>query len=120
MRERLDTLRDVNPQGYQLRVIKRVRKPRPEVGDVFVLSPCENVYFYGKVLKADIERINDNSFLEGASTVFVFKLKSREPSLDRWPAADHDNLLTEPFVVYRGYWIQGLFYTVGNEGIDGH
>ncbi len=56
VKEKLDKLRNMNPNDYQLKVIKK-KRTMPMDGDIFVLSPQEGIYFYGKVLKANIQHI---------------------------------------------------------------
>lgn len=48
VKKKLDALDSMKPKEYQLKLIKRT-KPEIKDGDVFVLSPNDNVYFYGKV-----------------------------------------------------------------------
>ena len=44
IKQKLDELYQINPKKYQLRVIKKTKVKLKE-GDVFVLSPRENIYF---------------------------------------------------------------------------
>ena len=78
-KEKIDKLKEINPKEFQLRVIKR-KRIRPQEGDVFVLSPREGMYFYGKVLKSNIERVDNNTFIEGSNVVAIFNCKTREIS----------------------------------------
>ncbi|ACM59494.1 immunity protein 26 of polymorphic toxin system [Caldicellulosiruptor bescii] len=106
--------RENRTEEYQLRVIKRSRV-EPKAGDVFVLSPREGLYFYGKVMVAKIKN-ETNSFINGAYSVFIFKCKSRKPDMSGYKP-DYNNLLIPPAIVPRWYWTSGRFYNVGHEEI---
>ena len=109
IKNRLDNFRD---HDYQLKVIIR-KRPKLNAGDVFLLSPVENVYFYGKVLKVDIKTSNKDSFIEGKNTVFIHKCKTNKLTLEDY-SPNYNDLLIEPAIVDISYWNRGLFYTVGN------
>ena len=110
IKEKLDTFRNGD---YQLKVIKKTSKPKIEMGDVFLLSPREGLYFYGRVLKTKIKTINNDTFTEGKQTIFIFKHKTKTITMDNF-APDYDNLLIAPSIVDMSYWKKGYFYTIGN------
>ena len=112
IKEKLDALDKMKPKEYQLQVIKKT-KPVLQDGDVFILSPRENVYFYGKVLKAKINHINNNTFVDGKSLVFIFRNKTDKLTIDDFKP-DYSQLLIRPTIVDISYWNKGLFYNVGN------
>ena len=64
----LDKIQDINYEKYQLQVIKK-KRPRLEKGDLFLLNPFGNVYFYGVVLNADISNVMGH----GLITICIFK-----------------------------------------------
>ena len=109
IKNKLDNFRN---HDYQLKVIKR-KRPKLAEGDVFLLSPVENVYFYGKVIKVGIKTNNQDGFIEGKNTVFIYKCKTRELTLDDY-SPNYDDLLIMPAIVDISYWNKGYFYTVGN------
>ena len=111
-KEKIDLLYEIDPKEFQLRVIKRKRK-RPQEGDVFVLSPRENVYFYGKVLKSNIETVDNNTFIEGNNVIAIFNCKTRDISLDNYKP-NYDDLLIRITIVDYNYWTRGYFYTIAN------
>lgn len=116
-KEQIDMLRKSKPKDYQLKVIKR-KRIKPESGDVFLLSPREDIYFYGKVLKANIDHIKgSNSFMHGGNVVFIFKCKNNKISMDGYKP-NYDDLLIRPAVVPDTYWSQGYFYTIDNIALD--
>lgn len=109
IKERLDSFRN---SDYQLRIIEKT-KPKINIGDVFLLSPRENIYFYGKVLKTSIKTINNDTFVEGKNTVFIHKCKTNKKSMDDYNP-NYDDLLINPSIVDISYWKSGYFYTIGN------
>lgn len=112
IKDRLDNIENTD---YQLKVIKRTR-PEIRTGDIFVLSPRENVYFYGKVLKTDIQPLDNNPFTKGKQTVFIHKCKSNRISLEDF-RPNYDDLLINPAIVDRSYWTRGYFYNIGNQSL---
>ena len=111
-KEKIDLLYEIDPKEFQLRVIKR-KRIRPQEGDVFVLSPREDMYFYGKVLKSNIERIDNNSWMEGKNVIAIFNFKTREISLEDYKP-NYDDLLIRIAIVDYTYWTRGYFYTIAN------
>lgn len=109
IKERLDSFRRTD---YQLRVIKK-NQPKIAVGDIFLLSPREDIYFYGKVLKTHIRTIDGDTFVEGKQTIFIHKCRSKNNSLESFEP-DYDNLLISPSIVDVSYWKKGFFYNIGN------
>ena len=97
----------------QLLVIKRKRKVEIDVGDIFVVSPRKNLYFYGKVIKTNIHTENENSFIEGKQTVLIFKCKNKDMGLNSF-VPNYNDLLIQPSIVDKSYWTQGYFFTIGN------
>jgi hypothetical protein len=112
IKEKLDTLDKMNPNEYQLRVIKK-NKPTLEEGDVFVLSPRENVYFYGKILKVNITNHNNDTYVHGKNLVVLFRNKTEKPTIEYF-RPDYSQLLIRPSLVDISYWNKGLFFNVGN------
>jgi len=116
-----DKLDSYENYDFQLRVIKR-KKPTLSAGDVFLLSPREDIYFYGKVFKTNIQtayknpitqKVSKDPFIEGSNSVFIFKCKTNRITLDDF-APDYNNLLIDPCIVDISYWWRGFFYNVGN------
>lgn len=115
VKEKLDCLNQPNTKDYQLRISKK-QTEKIKKGDVFLLSPRENVYFYGKVLDTDIKHKKKDIFIEGKNLVFIFKFNTPKINLDNYQP-NYDELLISPAIVDKSYWKQGLFYTIGNEKI---
>jgi len=115
VKEKLDALSKMPPKEYQLRTILKSKIP-PRDGDIFLLSPRENIFFYGKVIKADIDHLEKDPFIHGKSLVFIFNVKTTLLNTEKYKA-DYKNLLIPPEIVDNSYWKKGLFYTVGTEQI---
>jgi hypothetical protein len=92
----------------ELLPIKRSRK-KPNVGDVFVIQPRDSVYFYGKVIKTDIDF---QGFSVNASTILVYKEATNELKLP--DSLNANELLIPPSIVNSRGWTMGYFYTLGN------
>ncbi len=112
IKRKIDTLYEIDIKERQLKVIKR-KKPTLEIGDVFVLSPVEGIYFYGKVLETNINSLNKDGFVHGKNVVFIFNCRSKAATLDAYKP-DYSNLLIRPAIVDISYWRRGYFYNVGN------
>lgn len=109
IKDKLDSFRNFD---YQLRVIQKTTS-KINIGDVFLLSPRENIYFYGKVLKTNIKTINNDTFVEGKQTVFIHRCRTSQISLDNFKS-NYNDLLISPSIVDISYWRKGFFYTIGN------
>lgn len=112
VKAKLDHLKERNPNDYQLKVIKK-SKVEPMEGDLFVLSPIKNMYFYGKVHKANIQHASNDVFIHGKSVIFIFRHVTEEISANSFNE-DYKNLLIEPAIVDSSYWKKGYFFTVSN------
>lgn len=115
VQKKLDALDKMNPKEYQLRVIKKTKNKISD-GDVFLLSPRENKFFYGKVLKANIDHLEKDEFIHGKNLVFILKCKTTKITIDDYKP-DYTKLLIMPTIVDNSYWNKGFFYTVGNVAI---
>lgn len=103
-----DDLRKKPYKDIQLKVIKRKRK-YPEKGDVFILSPRENMYFFGLVVN---NHVTNN---QGEDWIVIMIFKSRAKNLnDTKFIPNFNNLLIEPCIISKLYWTCGYFYTVSN------
>ena len=112
IQKELDDFYDTKAATHQLKVIKKSRSI-PKVGDVFLVSPREGIYFYGKVLISNIVRKVPDSFVEGKHVVFIFKGNTHEKNIDKY-MPDYSNLLIPPAIVGDEYWKKGYFHTIAN------
>ena len=97
-----------------LKVLKRVRKFEVKDGDVFVCSMNGEVFYYGRVLEANIKFIEHTGFEDqDCHLIFIFRNKTGKKDLEDFKP-DYDNLLVDPSIVTSGYWRLGYFETIGN------
>lgn len=114
-KQKLEKLDEMDPKDYQLKVIKRIKLEIKD-GDVFVLSPAKGIYFYGKVLKANIEHIEKSPFIQGKHLIFIFKGTTDEMNMGKF-SPNYNDLLIAPAIVDISYWNKGYFFNIGNEEI---
>jgi len=108
--EQLDSIEA--PVGKENLIRLKKSKELIKTGDIFVLSYKEGLYFYGKVLEANVKH-ETNSLINGSHVVFIFRNKSHEKNLNDFKA-DYNNLLCGPEILTSGYWENGWFETIGN------
>lgn len=113
-----DRIKNFNYDDLQLRKIKAKRPKHINTGDVFVLSPRENLYFYGHVLNGEIKTIDNRGFIVGNNLVVIYRLNTDQITMDRFISATKRDFLFSPCVVHRQYWTQGYFFTIGNCEFD--
>ncbi|MBS5795036.1 MAG: hypothetical protein KIC92_09870 [Clostridiales bacterium] len=112
-----------NVQTYQLKIVKRKRKIYPQKGDIFILNPKENLYFYGVVVNSEVKM---RGFLENLYVVMIFRMptkillgenfsieKLKKEDLKENLKVDFNNLLIPPQIISRDYWTLGYFYNTG-------
>lgn len=90
---------------------KRTRREK-NVGDVFVCSVHDGVYYYGKILKVGVEheRLIPS---EGCLLVCIYRECTNKKTLDDFKGNAND-LMFSPKIVYPQYWSNGYFETIGN------
>lgn len=106
-KEKLRILEEQDVKEYQLKVIKR-KRIKPQKGNLFVVCPKENMYFWGVVINSDIEICGEDGFY----TVFILRDRAESP-MDTNIPKNITNLLIDPAIVGRWYWNKGFFYNVG-------
>lgn len=105
-KEKLRILKEQDINEYQLMLIKR-KRIKPQRGNLFVVSPRKDMFFWGVVINSDINVQGDDFY-----TVFILKDRARGPEDTNIPT-DITNLLIGPSIVGRWYWNKGFFYNVG-------
>ena len=108
-RKALDSLYDDSSLGFV--VLKRTRREK-KVGDVFVCSVQDGVYFYGKILNACVKHNKFDDY-NGCIVVCIYKENTDKKTLDDFKG-NVDDLLVEPTIVYPQYWSKGYLETIGN------
>ena len=99
----------------ELIMIKR-KRPTIKPGDVFVVQPKEGLYFYGRVLKSNVDVL-----FKGGPTyqwhdsliVCVYRCKTKRLTLDYFEPS-YDNLLVPPNYIDAGAFRSGYLYKIGN------
>ena len=91
---------------YKLQYIKK-SYVLPEIGDVFVCKPINNLYYYGVVLNAHIKNMIGNDMY----VVLIFN--SPSDSIDKIDfTLDYENILLEPQMISRALWTKGWLKNV--------
>lgn len=99
----------------QLQVIKR-KHPKLQKGDVFLVNPFKNLFFFGLVLKTDIY---DSALGNGLVDVCIFNNHIYDMNIEYdIPDLKKENILVPPSVISKEYWHKGYFYNVGNIEIE--
>ena len=93
-------------EKFQLIKIKRSNKI-PEKGDVFVLQPQLDLFFYGIVINAHIK----NEYSDDMYVVAIFKRKTHHLNMDDF-SVDYSMLIMFPVMCARHYWTKGLFFNM--------
>ena len=83
---------------------------KPQEGDVFVLQPIENIFFWGKVIETNVK--SRDSFVNGMTLIFVYQCYSHDKVMP--PNLDSNEFLIAPMVVNYRPWNRGYFETIGN------
>ncbi len=107
--EKQQQLKQLSDKGYmtdELVFIKRTR-PKLKPGDVFVVQPKENTYFYGLVLR--VCSVPDCSYLIIAC---IFRNITHQMTMDDFKA-DFQNLLLPPLRLFKEPWTSGYFHNIG-------
>jgi hypothetical protein len=98
--------------NINLIVMKKSRK-KPNVGDVFAVQPEEGLYYFGKVIKTDVE--SKDGFINGSNLIFVYNYASdtKIPPNN----LDEFKLLFPPCFIGKYLWSDGIFETIANMGV---
>lgn len=95
---------------FNLNEIKR-KRPKLSRGDVFVLNPFYDIYFFGVVLNAGI---NDASYGKNLTSVCILKKYMHGLNLEQEIlCVKEEDLLLNPKIVTKSYWYDGYFYNIG-------
>jgi hypothetical protein len=101
-------LRSVGYMSFELLVKMQPSRKKTKPGDVFVVQPKEGLFFYGKVIRTDVEIVIKYSL----NLIYIFKNPIREKVLPN--SLDPKELLTPPQIVNNQGWLKGYFLTIGN------
>lgn len=107
-------LKQLSDKGYMTDELVFIRRTRPKLkpGDVFVVQPKENTYFYGLVL--DVCSVPDCKCLIIAC---IFRTVTHQMTMNDF-TADFHNLLLPPLRLFKEPWTSGYFCNVGFVDLD--
>ena len=105
----IDALYEEKAPGFI--VLKRTRREK-RVGDVFVCSVQEGVYYYGKILNNCIEA-DGSGFYDGNILVVLYRGCTKRKTMDDF-VGDINNIMFAPKIVFPQSWSNGYFETIGN------
>lgn len=89
---------------------------KPKEGDMFLIQPLEDTYYYGKVIKININ--STNPFLNGWNLVYVYNRLVHGRDNNFYDLVDVNNLLIPPIVTNNRGWYDGYFETVGSQPVS--
>ena len=87
---------------------------KPQVGDVFVLQPLKDNFYFGKVIKTNISSVD--SFVNGMTLIYIYKTYSSNKMMI--PDLENEELLIAPMIVNNQPWRQGYFETLCNISVS--
>ncbi len=102
---------EVESGRTRLKPIKR-KRPKFKDGDVFVFNPFGDVYFFGIVLKADVDA---EAYGSNLICICMLKKYTTEP-LEKitLPNIEVSDIIFEPYIIPKSYWTwDGYFYNIG-------
>ncbi len=97
---------------YLISMKKSTKKPQE--GDVFVLQPIKDMFYYGKVIQTNLRSVN--SFINGMTLIYIYKHCSKN-NKEIPNELENEELLIPPVIVNHQPWRKGYFETVGNVGV---
>lgn len=109
---KLDDLEEKGHMTDELIFIQR-KRPKLQKGDVFVVQPRENIYFYGLILN-----VCSSPACNCKIIACIFKNITHEKNMDNF-RPDFNNLLLPPLLLFKEPWTSGYFFNVGRINLDG-
>lgn len=99
-----------NMSFNKLIVMKKSRKT-PCEGDVFCIQPLKGIFYFGKVIKSNIE----NPDIHGHTLIFIYDIYSSDKNT--MFNFENKELLIPPIIVNKQPWIKGYFETLYNTSV---
>ncbi len=87
-------------------------------GDVFIVQPLKDVYFYGKVLRANVDHFDKLSKCNNKSVVVIFNIRYNKSDNENLNF-NYENILVEPCFVEDFVWKADLFRVLYNKELTG-
>ena len=82
----------------------------PKEGDIFLVQPLQNVYYYGKVIQTQIK--SRDSLVNGMNLIFVYDKSTDNKNIPD-NLSDCDFLIS-PVIINKLPWSRGYFETISN------
>lgn len=89
--------------------VLRLSRPKLRDGDVFVLSPGDGPFLFGRVIDADLPRTR--APMPESNLIYVYRYRSDKPAPDRSEMVP-DALLIPPVYINRMPWTKGYFQNI--------
>ncbi|MCA1032883.1 immunity 26/phosphotriesterase HocA family protein [Bacillus timonensis] len=101
--------------AFDLLIKMQPSRNRRKEGEVFVIQPLKDIFFFGKVIRTKIS-IKD-PIMNGGHLVYIFN----ETSCDMEPPEhlNPNNLIISPQIINDQGWTKGYFKTVGVQKVTG-
>lgn len=100
------------PFDYLISMKKSNKKPQE--GDVFVLQPIKDMFYYGKVIQTNLRSVD--SFINGMTLIYIYMYCSINKEMPN--DLENEELLIPPVIVNHQPWRKGYFETIGNVGVS--
>lgn len=97
----------------ELIAMKKSKKV-PSEGEIFVLQPLPNQFYYGKVIQTNIN--SRDSFINGMTLIYIYNKVSQDRHVPQ--NLDNEELLIAPIIVNNQPWQKGYFETIGNINVS--
>ena len=111
VQQKLQALKEKGHLTNELVFIQR-KRPIIKAGDVFVVQPRKNIFFYGLVVNTCSQPSVKNKII-----AFIFKNTTHNPTIDGF-IPDFDNLLLPPLSLFKEPWTAGYFLNIGHIELD--
>lgn len=95
--------------SFDLLIQMEPSKTQRKEGEIFVIQPSKNLFFFGKVIRTKIQL--SDPIMNGGHLVYIFSHSSS--SLEMPEYLNPNNLLIPPQIINNRGWSKGYFKTVG-------
>lgn len=86
----------------------------PQEGDVFILQPQKNLFYFGKVIRINLK--STDSLIKGMALIYIYDSFSSEKVVPKH--FDEKELLIPPIIVNNQPWNRGYFETVDSISVS--
>ncbi len=109
-----EQIKQLLEKGYMTDELVFIQRKRPKLkpGDVFVVQPKENIFFYGLIIG-----ICSRPDCKCQVTACIFRNLTNKMTMNDF-RADFRNLLLPPLNLFKEPWTSGYFYNIGHADLD--